>query len=456
MSPSRRRRILLDSILSSTSSAVCVLNEDRHIRFCSPGMLALSGFREDELEGLVCLPGIAPLKTAIEYFASAIAPPHKVLQGQIHIQRTVLPYADGTTGRHDVCHVPILDAANQVCCIVVLTMSVDTATESPSIPFAKSLHAEISALRLQFRQRYHNDSFLGNHPLIRLALEQASLLKTSECGYTIIGPPGSGRRHLAHMIHVNGRHADTSFIPVDCRLLTATNLLDNLRHLKRSRQESHAPHESVGTILFIDVDQLPREVQQWVLDNLQKDTANVRFVGTSQVRLQDVETQEWMIPDFRRLLSTIEVRIPSLHQRGEDVLLLAQHFVETCQHTDKTSAEGLSPEVQRRLLSYRWPGNVRELRQVVIAACESCFEVELKPEHLPFAFRAGLDAQQLPPTPAIGIHSLDDILKQFETDVLKQTLEGCDGNKAEAARRLGLTRPRFYRRLEALGLTDPE
>tara|TARA_B100001939_G_C16781800_1_gene547339 strand:- start:490 stop:849 length:360 start_codon:yes stop_codon:yes gene_type:complete len=116
----------------------------------------------------------------------------------------------------------------------------------------------------------------------------------------------------------------------------------------------------------------------------------------------------------------------------------------------------MSDEFVQKLQFYRWPGNIRELRQVISEACQNSFSSVLEPDDLPFSFRAGMQSQQLPDLPSPAVTSLEELLRRFERDVLTQTLEACSGNKAEAARRLGMTRPRLYRRLRSLGMEDDD
>ena len=92
----------------------------------------------------------------------------------------------------------------------------------------------------------------------------------------------------------------------------------------------------------------------------------------------------------------------------------------------------------------------------MFAACEACFEKVITLEHLPFSFRAGIEAQNMPLEAELEHQSLEQMVQTFESDVLLKTLDACGGNKADAARRLGMTRPRLYRRLKTLGLEVDE
>ena len=143
-----------------------------------------------------------------------------------------------------------------------------------------------------------------------------------------------------------------------------------------------------------------------------------------------------------------------MHERGHDLSLLTQHFILDCRRNLETSAECVATEAMRDLQFYRWPGNVRELQNVITEACQNSFDSNIKAEDLPFSFAVGMEAQNMPLLPKASVQSLDDILHEFEIEVIQKTLIACRGNKAEAARRLGMTRPKLYRRMNTLGIDE--
>ncbi|MEZ6130511.1 MAG: helix-turn-helix domain-containing protein [Planctomycetaceae bacterium] len=452
----RRKRNLLDAVLLDSASLVCVLDADRRLRFFSPGMERRTGWSADRMEGLVCEPAPSIGAGPDELLTSALAPLPDVLGGRSQTLAAVLPTASGMSWRTMLSFQPILDADHNVARILIVCSDVDKAGP-PTASLSRKLHAEITALRLEFRRRFSMQSFIGSCPGIRKALNQAELLKNAVAGYSIVGPSGSGRRHLARLIHVAGQHHETSFVALDCRLLTGEQLLDTLRQLRRLAADPALPHhQHTGTLTLLDADRCPREVQQWLLDNLSQETDRVRLVACSSEPLQRSLDEGWLLPAFHDLFSAVQITLPDLHHRGHDINLLAQHFVEQCRRTLETSAETLSADILAELQFYRWPGNVRELQQVIVDACQNSFETTLTSEDLPFSFRAGLEAQQLPSLPENTELSLEQILEAFEKDVLIKTLEACHGNKADAARRLGMTRPRLYRRLKTLGMETDE
>lgn len=451
----KRRRNLLDAVLADSQSSVCVLDGERRIRFFSPGMEQLTGWTATEVEGLACTRGIADSGAEVDLLAASLLPAMPVLEGAIESLNTVLPRKNGTSVKVQLTFVPVQDAAGSVNRIIVHCDSRKrTITTQPSL--SQQLHAEVTALRIEFRRRFSAESFVGKCPEVRRALEQAELLRASSAGYTIVGPSGSGRRHFARMVHATGAHSEQSLVALDCRLLTAEQVVMALRNLRQLGEQETASHKQTGTLLFVDAHRCPREVQSWVLENMQEQLREARLVATSEVDLKVTVGEGWMLPEFHELLNTLHVELPALHRRGDDVSLLAQHFIMESRRSQETSAESLSFEVLREFQFYRWPGNVRELQSVILQACQNSFETELVMDDIPFAFKAGQEAQSLPPVPSTAEQSLESILRKFEIDVLQQTLEASGGNKAEAARRLGLTRPKLYRRLKTLGLDTDE
>ncbi|MCP4172314.1 MAG: sigma-54-dependent Fis family transcriptional regulator [Fuerstiella sp.] len=448
----RRKRNLLDATLVGSTSAICVLDAERRIRFFSPGLQKKTGWTADDMEGLIC-EFAADSSTPKDLLISTLAPSHEVLNGAGRSVQTVLPHSNGTSSKTGLTFLPIHDSGDVVTRIIIACSEAEADSSKRSLSL--QLHAEVTALRLEFRKRFSGESFVGQSPAITTALDQAELLKHSTCGYSIVGPSGSGRRHLSRMIHTASEYQEHSFVALNSHLLTEVQLLDTLRRLRELVDEKgSAAHRRTGTLMLVDADRCPREVQQWLLENLADEATGVRLGAISLKSLNAPDSVDWLIPEFRDLFSTLQIELPGLHERGEDISLLAQFFIEECRHSMQTSAESMTAATQQELLFYRWPGNVRELRQVMFDACQNCFSNQLCPEDLPFAFRAGVGAQEMPATPTAGTSSLESILERFELEVLLKTLAACDGNKAEAARRLGMTRPKLYRRLKTLGINS--
>ena len=451
-----RRRNLLDQILVASESCVCIVDARRRVRFFSPGMESWTGWSAADIEGLSC-DGLAVEKaTPAALLAAAFNPETASWKGHVQLWQAVLPTASGGVVRSQFCSIPLCSQSGQV--ERILMVRADGAgvpgTQADQLT-AQQLHAEVAALRADFRTHYDWDSFIGADASLTGVRQLASLLNDSDCCFSIAGNSGTGRRHLAKCIHVGGQSAESSCVPVCCNLLSTQTLFDVLRQLRTMAAEIVGAHERPGLLLLVDVDRLPREVQQWLLDEALNSDA-VRFAATTSIPLERVVADGWMLAEFRQMIAPIEIRLPPLHERGNDVLLLAHEFIQRNRRLNRTVATELAQDVVSQLLTYQWPGNVRELQQVIYDACQNCSGKVIGVEDLSFSFRAGMDAQSAAPVEARPFQSLDELLRTAERRIVEATLTACIGNKAEAARRLGLTRPSFYRRLKALELSRDE
>ena len=380
-----------------------------------------------------------------------------IMRGQPQMIEATLPQKTTGIQKTLLTFLPLCDDDGDVTKVLLLCHPETASASHPTPSLAQRLHAEVTALRIEQRRRFSNSSFIGRASKITSAIKQAELLKNADCGYAIVGAEGTGRRHLARMIHVAGNRNESSLIMLDCRFLLPEQILETIRQLQREAKSPGAvSHQQVGTVVLSDADRCPREVQTWILQDISSEMEGIRLVAVSSTPLDLAEKNGWILPEFGHLFSTIQIELPALHHRADDISLLAQHFIEESSHSMNTSVESLSNDVEEQFRFYRWPGNVAELRAVVFEACQNSFSDVLELDDLPFAFKAGLQAQQLPQSPDQQVQSLEELMRRFETDVLIKTLEACDGNKAEAARRLGMTRPRLYRRLQTLGIDDGE
>lgn len=443
-----------------------VMDAGSVIRFVSSGMEALTGWKPDELIDLRCDRSAPKSSEPLSPVANALAPPAACRAGHVQQQNAVLPHRKGSAVGVALTFVPLQqeDEPNPAILVVAeLRTSEFTGagagagagrrTGGVTHSVSRELFAEINALRLDLRRRFGADSYLGRSESVRKALRQADLLVQSRSSFLICGPEGSGRRHLARLIHGRSTTAEFSLAVVDCHLLRSEDLMGILHDLRSTVfSKSTLSHQRTGMLLLTSLDRLPREVQQWMLGDGRVFEQDVWVAATTDLSAEEFLHSPNVIPDIASLLSTVVICLEPLHNRGEDVLLLAQHFVEECRRDQRSTAETLSAEVHRELLNYRWPGSVREMRATIAAACQQSTNSELQVADLPFSFRVGTDAQRYPDPQNSEPVSLETLLHRFESDVITAALASCQDNKTEAARRLGMTRPKLYRRMQALGL----
>lgn len=155
--------------------------------------------------------------------------------------------------------------------------------------------------------------------------------------------------------------------------------------------------------------------------------------------------------DLASLLSTVVIELPSLAERREDLPLLAQLFLEEHNMAGQRQVGGFSAAALDRLDAYPWPGNLDELAEVVAEAYQRCAGVEIAEADLPDKLRLAAQAAAVPRRVDERI-VLDEYLERVERELIRRALVRAKGNKARAARLLGITRPRLYRRMVQLGL----
>jgi transcriptional regulator with GAF, ATPase, and Fis domain len=340
---------------------------------------------------------------------------------------------------------------------------------------ARQLEARLASLRHELDERYGWDRILGRSPALREALTRAARVAPTETTVLITGESGTGKELVARAIHHASARADGPFVAINCAALPETLLESELFGHERGaftgadRQKPGRFELARGGTLFLDeIGELSHAVQVKLLRVLQEREFE-RVGGTSPVRA-DVRVITATNRDLPRLvaegrfredlyyrLEVFTVHLPPLRERGDDILLLADHFVRALGARMGRGEPGLSRGAREALLAYRWPGNIRELQNAVERALIMAEGGLLGTEHL------GLPGKPLvpgtasgsPPGPAdtpAGAEAEPGSLAEWESRMVRDALTRARGNKSRAAQLLGLTRSQLYTRLKRFGL----
>ncbi len=310
--------------------------------------------------------------------------------------------------------------------------------------------------------------FIGRSRCMEHLFEQISRMADEPMPVVITGESGTGKELVARALHRHSGRCDRPFIPVNCAAITATLLESELfGHTRGAFTGARSDRQGLflaadgGTLFLDEIAEIPLELQPKLLRALE--TRRIRPVGRSDevecdVRVLAATNRDLEAAveegDFREDLffriNVLRIEVPPLRSRGSDVLRLAQAFIQDVSQRSGKSIKGLSRGAAEKLLAYRWPGNVRELRNAVEHAMALTRIDELAVEDLPARIR---DYQPPQITPAgvevpEGLLPLDEIERRYVQHVLEQL----DGNKAAAARVLGLGRRTLYRKLDSWGL----
>ncbi|MDE1889460.1 MAG: sigma-54-dependent Fis family transcriptional regulator [Planctomycetota bacterium] len=240
----------------------------------------------------------------------------------------------------------------------------------------KYLHSELEKV-------YGLKKIVGSSREIQKVLDMVSRVAFSSATVLITGESGTGKELVARAIHFTGNRKDKKFVVINCATLSE-NLLESelFGHVKGAftgaiKDKKGLFEEADGGTLFMDeIGDIPKSVQAKILRVLQEgefislgDTAtkkvDVRIIAaTNQDLLQRVQEKEFR-EDLYYRLNVINIKMPPLRERKEDIPLLVKHFVEKYNKKENKQIKGISPEVEKEFYNYNWPGNVRELENVI-------------------------------------------------------------------------------------------
>jgi len=329
------------------------------------------------------------------------------------------------------------------------------------------LKEENRLLRETLGSNFDRQNIIGRSTAMVKLLETVAQVAPSEATVLITGDSGTGKELIAGAIHFNSPRKDGSFVKVNCAAITETLLESELfGHEKGAFTGAHRLKEgrfrqADGGSLFLDeVSEMSLGMQVKLLRALQEREitrvggeevikVDVRVIAaTNKDLIQEIEPERFR-EDLYYRLNVVTLNVPLLRERKEDIPLLAQHFLSTFAEKNRKQIKGFTPQAMDQLLKYDWPGNVRELMNAVERAVVLSRSEYLE-QDLPLVIKdVLLDEKKSPSRYAVPA---DLPLEDVEKTTILKTLESTDGNKSEAARRLGITRKTLHKKLKKYGM----
>jgi len=333
----------------------------------------------------------------------------------------------------------------------------------------RSLTKKVERLQREVEGKYRFANIIGDSPAMRSVMSMVERIADSNISVLITGESGTGKELIARAIHYNSSRADGPFVAVNLAALPAALTESELfGHVKGAFTDARADKPGLfreadgGTIFLDEIGEMPLEIQPKILRVLQEqevrpvgssktETVDVRVVAATNRDLEEMRKEGTFREDLYYRLNVVQVDVPPLRERPEDVMPLAAHFLEGAAKRANRSTPPLTSEAQRALLSYRWPGNVRELQNVLERGVALCTGDFIRIEDLPAQVRERKPAEFLATAVARGM-TVADLERQYILLVLEE--EG--GNKTKTAKRLGLDRKTLYRKLEEYARDEDE
>jgi len=324
----------------------------------------------------------------------------------------------------------------------------------------RKLLRENRSLKRQLGSQGELSSMVGNSPKMLEIFKKIAMVADSRSTVLIYGASGTGKELVARAIHYNGPRADQRFYAVNCGALTEslleTELFGHVRGAFTGATEKRGIFEAAsgGTVFLDEVSEMSPALQVKVLRTLEEQ--EVRRIGSNEVLKVDVRiiaasnsslvecVQEGRFrQDLYYRLSVIEIDLPPLQERVEDIPLLVEHFLKKLGQ-ERSLAFSISPQALSLLINYSWPGNVRELENALKSAVALNRTGLIVPEDLPDKVRAETREANRVEDLYSDLPPLEEVERRYLAHVLKVT----GGNKVRTSEILGIDRRTLYRKAE--------
>lgn len=327
----------------------------------------------------------------------------------------------------------------------------------------RELHREVRILKTSLQAVETPGELVGQSALMQKLYVLVQRVRDTPVSVLITGESGTGKELVARALHLGTSRSDRPFVAVNCAAVPSSLLESELfGHVRGAFTDARAARQGLfqqaegGTLFLDEIGETPPDMQAKLLRVLQERV--VRPVGSNvdvpvEVRVlaatnrdleQDVERGRFREDLFYRL-NVVQVHVPPLRARGNDVLLLANHFTSMASLKLGREVQGISTEAARLLLDYDWPGNVRQLQNCIERAVTLTRSDHIDATDLPDNVR------KFSPSPVLGLEpDVDQVLslEMMEQRYIERVLQVCGDNKSQAARLLGLDRRTLYRKLE--------
>ncbi|MBN1393801.1 MAG: sigma-54-dependent Fis family transcriptional regulator [Pirellulales bacterium] len=306
---------------------------------------------------------------------------------------------------------------------------------------------------------------IGKSPAIEALRSIIRRVADTELAVLILGENGTGKEVAAQSIHYLSGRRDRPFVAVNCAAIPETlaesELFGHEKGAFTDAREARAGkfELAAGGTLFLDEigdlslacqAKLLRVIEERVLVRVGGSNpigTDVRLLAATNQNLAEMVRQKRFREDLYFRLNVVTVELPPLRGRGEDILLLVDHFLDDFCRRARRNRPAISPEAKKRLVEHFWPGNVRELRNLMERLAYLSTDDRIEADELAFI----LSPRGEPPA-LDSDSSLAEATTRFQTEYIRRQIARCGGNMSQAAERLGLHRSNLYRKMRQLGM----
>lgn len=329
----------------------------------------------------------------------------------------------------------------------------------------KDLLIENKVLREEINRKYDFDNIVGKSPAIKKVFDMIQAVAETDSTVLISGNSGTGKELVARAIHYRSKRKNKPFIAVNCGAISENLIESELFGHKKgaftgaiSDKEGFIKAADGGTLFLDEISEMPPQLQVKLLRAIQEKEytpvgttqslpVNVRFVATTNRNLEEEVKAGRFREDLYYRLNVVEIHLPSLREREEDIPLLADHFLNKYRKELNKNIKGIDNDAMRVLLVHEWRGEVRELENVIERAVIFCKGDYISVDDLPPTF---VPDRETLTTNFSG--SLEDSVRKFERDFIMRVLESNNFNKEKTAKILKVGLSTLYRKLKELDI----
>lgn len=329
----------------------------------------------------------------------------------------------------------------------------------------KEMIIENKILREEVHRQYDFEHIIGKSAAIKNVFEMIKAVADTESTVLISGKSGTGKELVAKAIHFNSRRKNKRFVAVNCGAISE-NLIESelFGHRKGaftgaiSDKEGFIKAAEGGTLFLDEISEMPPQLQVKLLRAIQEKEytpvgttlslpANVRFIATTNRNLEEEVKNGRFREDLYYRINVVEIHLPSLREREEDIPLLANHFLDFYRKKLNKNIKGIDNDAMRALMNHEWKGEVRELENIIERAAIFSKNEFITVDDLPQSI-----------VPSKGLFnftytgSLEESVKRFERDYIIKALQNNEYNKEKTAEDLNVGLSTLYRKLKELDI----
>jgi len=326
---------------------------------------------------------------------------------------------------------------------------------------SKRKNKQLETIQYQQNKEFHQQTehIIGTSPAMNNAVKLMRKVAPTDATILVLGENGTGKYVFAKEIHLQSNRKNHPFIHIDLGSLNE-NLFESELFGYAKGAFTDAQKDTLGrfelakggTIFLDEIGNLPLHLQSKLLTVIQnrkvtrlgeatERAIDVRIICATNADIHTMVDEHTFRQDLLYRINTIELNLPTLRERQEDVILLANHFLKKLTHKYRKSIDGLSKSTIGALQKYHWPGNIRELEHIIERAVIITDNENIEPEDLHFS------TKKFEVNTRISLN-----LEDTEKALIKNALDKHQGNISKASKELGLTRAALYRRLDKFNL----